>query len=455
MELQTALELGEKEIITLVGAGGKTSALGCLARELVARGKQVIATTTTKMLMEQARLLAEPLCLPEIPDLVAGVAQRLQNSPLVTCGSGIGPGDKLLGVDPEAIALLARLPADYILVEGDGAAGAWLKIPAVHEPVVPAVSTLVITVMGLKVLGRPLDRPWVHRPELAPGILGGEVPRQVTVELAARVLSHPQGGRKGLPASARWAVLLNQAEEAEEQQAGHCLAEELLKKGAERVILGALKTEAPVRQVLLSSTQSSSRVGVIILAAGEGRRYGTPKQLLPIKNKTMLQQVVEVALAAGIGEVAVVLGHAADRVAHLLRGYPVNLIFNPHYREGMSTSLKIGLRSLSPSVAGALVVLGDQPGVSPSVLTALRDAYLEQGRKLVAPFYCGKRGNPVLVDRSFWEEINNLSGDQGARALFARYPEEVCLVPVDCRGVIEDIDTPADYRRWVDGIKEG
>lgn len=450
MELQAALELGEKETITLVGAGGKTSALICLARELAARGKKVIATTTTKMWLGQARLLAEPVCRPEISELVAVVARRLQDCPLVTCGSGIGGEEKLLGIAPEAVSGLASLPVDYVLVEGDGAAGAGLKIPAAHEPVIPKASTLVVTVMGLQVLGRPLEKPWVHRPELAPDLLGGDNPREVTVEAAARLLSHPQGGRKGLPRGARWAVLLNQAEGEEEQQRGRGLAEELLIKGAERVILGAVKTEAPVRQVLLSAARSSGPVGVIVLAAGESRRYGAPKQLLPFKNKLMLQQVVEVALAAGVGEVAVVLGQAAEEVAPVLRGYPVNWAFNPRYREGMSTSLQAGWRALSPSVSGALVVLGDQPGVGPEVLKALRDAYLAQGKKLVAPSYGGKRGNPVLVDRSFEKEINDLRGDQGARILFARYPEEVCLVPVDCPGVIEDIDTPADYRRWVE-----
>ncbi|MGI9951772.1 selenium cofactor biosynthesis protein YqeC [Moorellaceae bacterium AZ2] len=450
MELQIGLGLGEKEIVTLVGAGGKTSALICLARELADRGKRVIATTTTKMLREQARILAEPLCRPEISELVAKVAARLEASRVVTCGRGIGPEGKLLGLAPEAIARLADLPADYILIEGDGAAGAWLKVPAAHEPVIPAVSTLVVTVMGLKVLGYPLERPWVHRPELIPGLWGtGEIPRQVDMELAAHLLTHPQGGRKGVSPSTRWAVLLNQAEEDSRQRAGRLLAEKLLKKGAERVILGAVKTEAPVRQVLRSPAPPASRVGIIILAAGEGRRYGAPKQLLPWQDKTILQHVVEVALAAGLGDVVVVLGHAANEIARVLQQYPVNLVYNPAYREGMSTSLQAGLRALSPGVTGALVVLGDQPGISPSVLRAVGDAYLRQGKKLVAPLYGGKRGNPVLVDSALWEELGHLRGDQGARRLFERYPGEVGLVPVDCPGVIYDIDTPADYRRWV------
>lgn len=458
MELQTGLGLGYKEIVTLVGAGGKTSALISLARELVARGKRVIATTTTKMAVEQIRDLAEPVLAAESDELVRGVARRLEASSLVTCGRGIGPEGKLLGLEPEAVAGLTGLAVDYILIEGDGAAGAYLKVPAAYEPVIPPVTTMVVTVMGLKVLGQPPAKPWVHRAELIPHLWGrGEVPPQVEVELAAYLLAHPRGGRKGIPPGARWAVLLNQAEEDSAQRTGRLLAAKLLAKGAERVVLGAVRTRHPVRQVLRSAGFPACPVGAVILAAGESRRYGVPKQLLPWQDKTILQHVVEVALAAELGEVVVVLGHAAGKIACTLQPYPVNLVYNPSYREGMSTSLQAGLRALSPGITGALFILADQPGITPSVLRTLADAYMRGGKKLLAPWYGGRRGNPVLVDGDLWEEIGRLRGDQGARSLFERYPGEVGLVPVDCPGVTYDIDTPADYRRWMEEMetKEG
>ncbi|WP_297200371.1 molybdenum cofactor cytidylyltransferase [Thermanaeromonas sp.] len=450
MEFGVSLELNEREIITLVGAGGKTSALTCMARELAGRGKRVIATTTTKMLLSQLQELAEPVICPQVPELLEKVKEKLKKGNLVTCGSRVIEGGKVVGPSLEAVSRLARLPVDYILIEGDGAKGAGLKIPAAYEPVIPSESTLVITVMGLKVLGKPLKEPWVHRPELILGLLNREeLPHNVTVPLAATLLGHMLGGRKGVPESARWVVLLNQAEEKREQETGRLLAEELFKYGPDRVILGAAKFEAPVRQVLVPAASFSTNVGIIVLAAGKSSRFGAPKQLLPVEGLTMVQRVVASAVRSGVGEVVVVLGHRAEEIVPLLKGYPVHLSFNPSWQEGMSTSLKAGLLGLSPRVRAALVFLADQPGVTPSVLQLLAKAYSETGKKMVVPYYRGRRGNPVLLDRSLWEEIFSLEGDKGARDLLNRYPEEVLTVEVDCAGVIEDIDTPEDYIRWV------
>lgn len=452
MEFSVGLELKEKEIITLVGAGGKTSALICIARELAARGKRVIATTTTKMLLSQLQELAEPVVCPRVPELLDQVKEKLKKSNLVTCGSHLIEGGKVVGPSLEAVSQLARLPVDYMLIEGDGAKGAGLKVPAAHEPVIPGETTLVITVMGLKVLGKPLEQPWVHRAELIPELWSKEeLPSKVTVPLAATLLGHPLGGKKGVPEGARWVVLLNQAEEIREQETGRLLAEELFKYGPERVILGAVKFKAPVRQVLLPGASFSTNLGIIVLAAGEARRFGSLKQLLPVGELTMVQQVASTAVRSRVGEVVVVLGHRAEKITPFLKGYPVHLIFNPSWQEGMSTSLKAGLLGLSPRARAALVLLADQPGVTPSVLQLLAKAYLETGKKIVVPYYQGWRGNPVLLDRSLWEEIFSLEGDKGARDLLNRYPKEVLSVEVDCAGVVEDIDTPEDYTRWLKG----
>lgn len=224
MRLYQALGLQAREIITVVGAGGKTSALICLARELAAAGRRVVVAPTTKMLLSQLRQLAEPVITSDTASLAAGVATGLKRGNLVTCGSGVTDQGKVKGLDAAGVTALAELDIDYLLLEGDGAAGALLKVPAGHEPVIPPVTTMVVTVAGLPVLGRPLAAPFVHRPRLAAGLLGREEGFLVTAHDVARLLVHPRGGRKGVPPAARWVVLLNQAEDYELLRAGRSVA---------------------------------------------------------------------------------------------------------------------------------------------------------------------------------------------------------------------------------------
>ncbi|KYH31956.1 selenium cofactor biosynthesis protein YqeC [Neomoorella mulderi] len=449
MRLYQALGVQAKEIITVVGAGGKTSALICLARELAAMGRRVVVAPTTKMLLSQLRQLAEPVITSDTASLAAGVAAGLKRGNLVTCGSGVTDQGKVTGLDAAGVTALAELDIDYLLLEGDGAAGALIKAPAAHEPVIPPVTTLVVTVAGLPVLGRPLAAPFVHRPRLAAGLLGREEGSLVTAHDVARVLAHPRGGRKGVPPAARWVVLLNQAEDYELLRAGRSVAGAILAAGGEKVVLGAVATPAPVRQVLLRQAVRPGPVGAIVLAAGAGERYGGDKQLLSIAGQPMVRRVVTTALAAVPGNVVVVLGHEAGRVAAALEGLAADIAYNPGYRRGLSTSLQAGLAALGPESRAALFVLADQPGVTPDVITRLAGAYRQEGKKIIVPVYQGRRGNPVLIDRDLWPQILALQGDVGAREIIRAHPEEVLTVEVDCPGILKDIDTHTDYQAWL------
>ncbi|WP_258358484.1 selenium cofactor biosynthesis protein YqeC [Moorella sulfitireducens (nom. illeg.)] len=512
MRLYRALGLQDREIITVVGAGGKTSTIICLARELAALGRRVVVAPTTKMLLSQLRQLVEPVITGDTAHMVAVVAERLNREHLVTCGGAVNDQGKVTGLDAAGVTALASLDIDYLLLEGDGAAGALLKVPADHEPVIPPVTTLVVTVAGLPVLERPLATPFVHRPALAAWLLGKEGGSPVTTDDVGRLLVHPCGGRKGVPPGARWVVLLNQAESYIALQAGREIAGSILTAGnddfitdvtaissaggnrtdvhvtnempamdgngsqgsfksgtgvassfgaptsnfqlpasIDRVILGAVATTAPVRQVIMrQATQRTAPVGVVVLAAGAGERFGSVKQLVPIDGQPMVLRVAAVARAAMPGDVVVVLGNEADRVAVALEGLAVNIAFNPAYRHGLSTSLQAGLAALGPECQAALFVLADQPGVTPGVITRLCGAYLQERKKIVVPVYRGRRGNPVLIDRAFWPEIMASQGDVGAREIIRAHPEEVLAVEVDCPGVVQDIDTPAQYQAWVE-----
>lgn len=444
--LLEVLGLKEREIVTFVGAGGKTSALICLARELMDAGKRVVVAPTTKMLLSQLRQLNEPVIAAATDDLTQAVGTRLKKENIVTCGRAVNGQGKVIGLNAADVRALAALDADYILLEGDGAAGALLKVPAEHEPVVPPDTTLVVTVAGLQVLGRPLAPPFVHRSHLAAALLDRTVESKVTVEDMALLLLHPRGGRKGIPEAARWAVLLNGAENRELLLQARDIAARIIEGSGARVIVGAVATPVPVRQVIV---REGGTVGIVVLAAGAGERFGGGKQLLSLDGQPMVRRVADITLAATEGEVVVVLGYEPRKVAAALTGLHVNLVYNPNYRLGLSTSLQAGLTALGPECRAAIFVLADQPGITPAVINKLMGVYRQGGKKIIVPVYQGKRGNPVLLDRSLWPQVMALQGDVGGREIIKAYPCEVQEVEVDCPGVLCDIDTPADYCAWL------
>lgn len=195
-------------------------------------------------------------------------------------------------------------------------------------------------------------------------------------------------------------------------------------------------------------TEQSTRppVGAVVLAAGGSSRMGEPKQLLTITGQPMVRRVTETVCAAGLENVVVVVGAHAQRVKAALKGLPVRVVLNRRWAEGMSTSLAIGLRALGSDVQAALVVLADQPGLTVELLRSLTAHYQTTRAPIVAPFYRGRRGNPVLFDRTLFAELQAVKGDQGGRALLTRYRSSVEEVAVDDAAVLIDVDTRQDYR---------
>lgn len=192
----------------------------------------------------------------------------------------------------------------------------------------------------------------------------------------------------------------------------------------------------------------------VVLAAGISSRLGAPKQLLAYRGRPLLAHVVENLLASQVDEVIVVLGSRAEEVMAVLAGYPVKAVINSKFNNGQSTSLKTGLAALSDAVKAALFALGDQPLVSTQTIDLLIRHYRLAGG-IIAPYFNGNRGNPVLFDRNFFAEICSLSGDVGAREVLGRHPESLIKVDVLDRGVVFDVDTWVDYCQLVKFLKGG
>jgi molybdenum cofactor cytidylyltransferase len=195
-----------------------------------------------------------------------------------------------------------------------------------------------------------------------------------------------------------------------------------------------------------TETQTQPFVGAIVLAAGASRRMGQPKQLLTVDGQAMVRRVAEAVCAAGLRQVIVVLGAQAQAVAGVLQGLPVDLVVNHAWQEGMSTSIRAGLDALRPEIDAALLVLADQPDLGPELLRILIDHYRATDALIVAPYYEGQRGNPVLFDRALFVELGGVEGDRGGRAIITHHEADLARVDVDDPAVVSDIDTLEDYK---------
>lgn len=189
------------------------------------------------------------------------------------------------------------------------------------------------------------------------------------------------------------------------------------------------------------------KVAGIVLAAGRSSRMGRPKQLLPFRGRTVLEWVVDNALASRLHRVIVVLGHAAEAVKPLMEQRKVTTTVNPSYGAGQSSSLKAGLRELSEDCEAALFLLGDQPLVTAETIDLLIDVFADSPSPIIIPTFNGRRGNPVLFSRVTFPRIEALHGDCGARTLFQEYSEEIRFVAVNTPAILFDLDTEDDYHR--------
>lgn len=186
---------------------------------------------------------------------------------------------------------------------------------------------------------------------------------------------------------------------------------------------------------------SAEPIQILLLAAGESSRLGRPKQLLPWRGTTLLRHAAEVALAADLGPLTVVLGSRAEACRSALLGLPLSLCFHPAWNQGMGSSIAAGMGAIPASAAGVLILLCDQPEVTPADLHTLARSQAENGAPIVASRYAETLGPPALFGPSCFRRLRSLTGPQGAKALFAAEPE---LAWVECPHAARDIDTPAD-----------
>jgi molybdenum cofactor cytidylyltransferase len=186
-------------------------------------------------------------------------------------------------------------------------------------------------------------------------------------------------------------------------------------------------------------------IWAVILAAGESRRMGTQKLLLPFGETTVVEAVVRTALASGVDRAVVVLGADREAIRARLEPRGVDFAVNERFADGMLTSIQAGFRALPPEAEAAVIMLGDQPFLPPSVVDTVIQGLRESGKGIVIPVFRGRRGHPVLVDLKYRAGVLSLDPADGLRRLLRGHADDVAEVEVEDPNILRDLDTPEDY----------
>lgn len=217
-QLSSLIDLPSRPLISIVGAGGKTTTMYTLGAELAQRGKRVITTTTTNIFPPQASETDELIIAAETPTLLGMIRDGWKHYQRLTVAAATNEVGKLVGLQVEQpYELLRGSGADAVIVEADGARHHMIKAPAEHEPVIPGHTNIVLLMMSAEAINQALSPEIAHRPERIAAIVGMNEGEVLTPARIAKLMLHEQGGLKNIPESAELYLLITHA--SGEQQA--------------------------------------------------------------------------------------------------------------------------------------------------------------------------------------------------------------------------------------------
>jgi len=447
MRLSDALRIRPGQSIAFIGAGGKTTALRTLERELQS-AHSLVSTTTTKLALSQSDLAQKHLTL-ESANPFEHIRHILRSRQTILVTNGQVTGEpKWKGLDPEQMDELREVCLEegaLLLIEADGARMKSWKAPAHHEPVVPQWVDLVVTMVGLEVIGKPFTSEVCHRAKLAKEIL--EIDGEIGIEgkHVSELLQSDLGGLKGIPAGSKARAFLRQSESQNDIEIGRKIAFDVLASDRiQSVIIGSLDPEKPVNETI-------GRTAGIVLAAGSSTRLEGTKQLLDFKGKPLVSYAVESAQMAGLAPIILVVGDHEDAIRRAVEGYDITIVRNPNPDLGQSSSLQIGLNSMGSNVEAAIFLLADMPLISAELISKMIMRHRRGLSPIIVPYAGGRRGNPVLFDKITFEKLSQIEGDRGGRDIFSAFKHE--RLEWD-DSIHFDVDTPEDLDK-LRGMEQG
>jgi molybdenum cofactor cytidylyltransferase len=427
--------------VAFVGAGGKTTAIFQLARQLNA---PVIVTATSHLGKWQLGF-ADRHIITQTSAPIEELAHGLTGITLIT---GELDGDRTKPINDALLHWLNEFCSAHsiaLLIEADGSRQKPVKAWASHEPPIPSFIKHVVQVAGLSAVGKPLSDEFVHRPELFSKISGLHIGNTITPAAMTQVLTHAEAGLKNIPSQAKRTVLLTQTETPHLQSMAHGMAGPLLRVYQSVIV-------ANLSEPMIYAVEEP--IAGIVLAAGQSLRFGAPKQLLDWHGQPFVRAVSLKALESGLSPVVVVTGAHAEKVETAISNLDVRIVHNTDWARGQGSSIKTGMASIlsnaleSPlraGVGGAVFLLADQPQITTSVIRALVEKHAEGLYPIVAPMVIDQRANPVLFDQRAFGDLLAIEGDVGGRAIFHKHRVE--YLPWHDDRLLLDVDTPEMYQR--------
>lgn len=429
-------EKPEKPVISLVGAGGKTTCAFVLAEELASQGKKVLVTTTTHM--ENPCFLGKNGVLDGSPESI--LSARSRGNVVVAGVSGPG-GQKMKGL-PEGVLeqVLPRFGA--AVMEADGSKRHPFKVPASHEPVIAGQTTHILIVAGAAALGRPMGEVCFRLEEAEKILRRAEVIKAeekfsvnmvLTPGLAGLLLE--EGYVKPLKRQypgAVFGVILNQWETDEiSEQLGRRLSVPLITRPS------AWSPGKPCFHLHM-------------LAAGLSRRFGSNKLFYEIDKRPMYGWLLDKLKRLANERDDIVSVTVVSRYETILEDARQNQFIpveNRHSELGISSSVKLAVESVPEFHAPGethhhCFFVSDQPHLRVETVSRFLDGYLRSGKGIGCLAYGSRRGNPVIFHEKYRLELLRLSGDTGGRAVVKAHPEDVFFCRIEDEEELKDYDRP-------------
>lgn len=447
LSLYRCLDLNEPAVTAFIGGGGKTSLIRRLAEELTDLGHKVLVTTTTKCYP-----------FPNLPhfylesslDMFKKLSDHYKNNSIAVLGGKIGPDGKITGISPQLPGSFAAELGIHVLVEADGSKGKPLKGYEKYEPVLPADSGLIVSVIGADALGAAVEETTVHRSSIfRKAMLLDGSPIIADEKLLAQAFLYMEQVAVNQAPHSKFIYALNKYDILDNPTHVYKIACALKIMNNNTPLLSTkAKSKHPVKMYLNASGQTeAASLSCVVLAAGSSTRMGSIDKLsLPFNQSTVLQSTLAQIIESDIKEIIVVTA-PGSRWKSILTGNDLRVVENSLHKTGQASSLKAGLSEVSPNAQGVIFALGDQPLIGNDIFKMLIERYKSNLKPVTYPVYQNRRGNPVIFDRTLWPLLMNLEGDEGGRAIIKNLKSgDIENVHTDNEYVITDIDTPEDYQ---------